>query len=164
LKNATVVLVLAILVIAGFGVGYLVGDSARSTETLNPCSFITTQQEQSIAGTGAYQNVQGLDQSAPPWNYASLYQHIQQGWASLCESQAFATAVQSHDVKGVAIGGGFINTTDPDASVAGISMGWSQGASANCTQYQESWNIFIVNGTVSAPSISSGVCISNPPP
>ena len=94
-----------------------------TASTVDPCSLVTSAQEQSIAGTGAYQNVPGLNQSAPPWNYQSIYQHVQDGWDSICQSPAFVATVQTHDIKGAAAGGGFINATDPDASVAGISIG-----------------------------------------
>jgi hypothetical protein len=132
--------------------------------TLSTCSFVSPSQQQTVAGNGAYQNVPGLNQSVPPWNYQSIYQHIQDGWTSLCQSQLFVTTVRAHDVNGVAIGGGYINTANPNASVAGISMSWLQGTSTNCTSYQESWDIFIVNGTVSAPLTTTGACTSDPPP
>jgi hypothetical protein len=133
------------------------------TSTMSACSLVTPSQDQSVAGIGAYQNVPGLNQSAPPWNYQSIYQNIQDGWASLCQSQVFINTIQAHDVNGVAIGGGFINTANPDASVAEISTGWWQQTSSNCTSYQESWGIFIVNGTVSAPLTTASACISIPP-
>ena len=134
------------------------------TSTIEPCDLVTSAQEQSVAGTGAYQNVPDLNQSAPPWNYQSIYQHIQEGWNSICQSPAFVTTIKTHDINGAAAGGGFINTSNPDASVAGISIGWWQQTPTNCTSYEESWSIFIVNGTVSAPLTSTGACISDPPP
>jgi len=137
--------------------------SARTSTTMSACDLVTPSEEQSVAGIGAYQNVAGLNQSAPPWNYQSIYQHIQDGWESLCQSQVFISTIQAHDVNGVAIGGGFIDTANPDASVAGISISWWRQALSNCTSYQESWGIFIVNGTVSAPSTTAGACISSPP-
>jgi hypothetical protein len=137
---------------------------SAKTSTMSACSLVTPSQEQSIAGLGAYQNVPGLNQSSPPWNYQSIYQHIQDGWESLCQSQVFVATIQAHDVNGIAIGGGYINTANPDASVAGISMSWWQQTPSNCTSYEESWSIFIVNGTVSAPLTSAGACISDPPP
>jgi len=161
---ALVVALLVILLAISAAFAFHYPPFSVNTSSLNTCSFVTPSQEQSVAGNGAYQNVPGLNQSAPPWNYQSIYQHVQAGWASLCQSQMFVTTVQAHDVNGVAIGGGYINTANPEASVAGISMSWWQGTSTNCTSYQESWNIYIVNGTVSAPLTSSGACISDPPP
>jgi hypothetical protein len=137
--------------------------SARTSTTMSTCSLVTPSEEQSVAGIGAYQNVPGLNQSSPPWNYPSIYQNIQDGWESLCQSQVFINTIQAHDVNGVAIGGGFINTASPDASVAGISISWWRQTLSNCTSYQESWSIFIVNGTVSAPLTTAGACISSPP-
>jgi hypothetical protein len=134
------------------------------TTAIQPCDLVTPAQEQFVAGTGAFQSVPGLNQSASPWDYQSIYQHIQEGWDSICQSPAFVTTIQAHDIKGASAGGGFINTANPDASVAGISIGWWQQTSTNCTSYEESWNIFIVNGTVSTPVTSTGACNSIPPP
>lgn len=131
-----------------------------TASTIDACSLVASAQEQSIAGTGAYQNVPGLNQSAPPWNYQSIYQHIQEGWDGICQSPAFVTTIQAHGIKGAAAGGGFIDVSDPDASVAAISIGWWQQTPTSCTSYEESWNIFLVNGTASAPLTSTSACIS----
>jgi len=54
-----------------------------------------------------------------------------------------------------------LEMNDVNASVAGIEVDWSQGSDANCTQYQESWDIFIVNGTSSEhTTMAVGPCIS----
>jgi hypothetical protein len=39
-------------------------------------------------------------------------------------------------------------------------VNWTEASGANCTAYQESWDIFIVNGTASEPStMATGQCI-----
>jgi hypothetical protein len=113
-----------------------------------------------MAWNGAGREIPGLNQSAPPWDYQSIYGHIQQGWESICQSPEFVTAIQAHGAGSFSSGGGFVNPSNPDNSRAAIALIWSNTLSANCTQYLEEWDILIVNGTVTAPSTSTTDCIN----
>jgi hypothetical protein len=154
-----------ILVIAVGATGYVLATTFRPASTLtsseNPDSLLSPDVVSDLAWNGAGRYVPGINQSAPPWNEPSIQAHITEGWQALCQTQAFVEAIQAHGARSFSAGGGFVNPNDVNASVAAIVLGWAQASGANCTQYQESWDIFIVNGTASAPtSTSAGPCIS----
>ncbi len=131
-----------------------------STSSVSACSLLTPTEMDDMAWNGAGREIPGLNQSAPPWNYQSIFGHIQQGWESICQSPAFVTAIQAHGAGSFSSGGGFVNPSNPDNSLAGIAVIWSNTISTNCAQYIENWDIFIVNGTVTAPSTSTTDCIN----
>jgi hypothetical protein len=131
-----------------------------STSSVSACSLLTPAEMDDMAWNGAGREIPGLNQSAPPWNYQSIYGNIQQGWESLCQSPAFVTAIQVRGAGSFSSGGGFVNPSNPDNSRAAIVMFWSNTISANCTHYIEEWDILIVNGTVTAPSTSTTDCIN----
>jgi len=130
-----------------------------SSSSVDACSLLTTANMEFLAWDGAGHEIPGINQSAPPWDYQSIYDHIQQGWQSLCPSPAFVSAIDAHGDGSFSWGGGFVNAANPDNSQAGLALIWSQTTSTNCTQYIESWSIFIVNGTVSMPSTTANECI-----
>jgi hypothetical protein len=131
-----------------------------STSSVNPCGLLTPALMEYMAWNGAGREIPGLNQSAPPWDYQSIYEHIQQGWESICQGPAFVTAIQAHGAGSFSSGGGFVNPSNPDNSMAGVAVIWSNTTSANCTQYIENWDILIVNGTATAPSTSTTGCIN----
>jgi len=133
--------------------------SSTTTSSVSACSLLTPDVMEDMAWNGAGREVPGLNQTAPPWDYQSIYGHIDQGWESLCQSPAFVAAIQAHGAGSFSSGGGFVNPSNPEDSLAGISVAWTSTTSSNCTQYVESWNILIVNGTVTTPSTSTSVCI-----
>ncbi len=141
---------------------FFVTSTAHPTSTsssVDACSLLTTANMEFLAWNGAGHEIPGINQSAPPWDYQSIYDHIQQGWQSLCLSPAFVSVVDTHGAGCFSWGGGFVNAADPDNSQAGLAVIWSQTTSTNCTQYIESWSIFIVNGTASMPSTTANECI-----
>ena len=136
-----------------------VGHGASQNATTDPCSLLTQPVMESLAWNGAGHEVSGLNQSAPPWDFQSIYDHIQQGWQTLCKTTAFTIAIQDHGA-GISAGGGFINKSSPANSQVGIVIPWTQTTSTNCTAYEETWSIYIVNGSVSNPTtITIGECI-----
>lgn len=161
--KSTAALVL-VVIIAVAATGYILTGtfhSSVSTSSESPCSLLSPDVITNLAWNGAGRYVPGINQSAPPWNQQSIQAHITEGWDALCQSQAFVAAIQAHGDRSFSAGGGFVNANDVNASVAGINVGWSEASGANCTQYQESWNIFIVNGTASEPTTTAvGPCIS----
>lgn len=130
------------------------------TSSVSACSLLTPALMEYMAWNGAGREIPGLNQSAPPWTYQSIYGHIQQGWETICQSPAFVASIQAHGAGSFSSGGGFVNPSNPDNSLAGIAVIWSNTTSASCTQYIENWDILIVNGTVTAPSTSTTDCIN----
>jgi len=165
-----VLLALVLVVVAATGYVALTfrpSTNEPATSSENACSLLTPDVITALAWNGAGHEVQGINQSASPWDEQSIQAHIEEGWQTLCQSQSFVSAIRAHGPSSFSSGGGFVNPSNEDASVVGIHVGWSQTADANCTAYQEGWLIYIVNGTTtSAPSsISTGQCTdANPPP
>ncbi len=124
------------------------------------CSLLTEADMEYLAWNGAGREIPGLNQSAPPWSYQSIYDHVKEGWQNLCQTTAFVSAIQAHGTSGFSFGGGFINPSDPDNSQMGVAVIWSQTTSSSCTQYIENWSIFIVNGSATGPTTSTSDCIS----
>lgn len=150
---AVAIVVAAIVVSATIFYASTASKALQTSTTMNPCGLLTQGEMDNMAWDGAGREVPGLNQSAPPWNYQSIYNHIQEGWQTLCQTTAFASAIQAHGTGSFSSGGGFVNPSNPDDSQAGINVIWT---SANCTQYIESWSILIVNGTVIGPTTSIG--------
>ena len=141
---------------------FFVASTGRPTTTSSsvaPCNLLTKANMQLLAWNGAGREISGINQSAPPWDYQSIYDHIEEGWQNLCQSSSFVSAIQAHGSGGFSWGGGSINSANPDDSQAGIAIIWSQTTSTNCTQYVENWSIFLVNGTASSASTSATECI-----
>src|ERR1700722_2935314 len=111
--------------------------SPTTTSSVNPCRLLTPSEEDYLAWNGVGREIPGLNQSSPPWDYQSIYDHIQEGWGNLCQSSAFVTAVQAHGAASFSVGGGFINSENPQASQAGVAIVWTQTSSTTCTQYIE---------------------------
>ena len=153
---AAVVLSAAILLAASM----TTSTKTSSTSSVSACGLLTPGDMDYLAWNGAGHEIPGLNQSAAPWDYQSIYGNIQQGWESLCQSPTLVTAIQAHGTGSFSWGGGFVNPSNPDNSVAAIVVFWSNTTSANCTDYTESWGILIVNGTVTAPSTSTTDCIN----
>jgi hypothetical protein len=157
--GAGVVLVLAVAV-----VGYVLSAPPRSSSTsssVSPCGLLSPDVIMDLSWNGAGRYVPGINQNAPPWNQPSIQAHITEGWQALCQSQAFVSAIQEHGDHSFSAGGGFVDANDVNDSVAGVNVNWSQGSGVNCTEYQESWAIFVVNGTASSPTTTPvGPCVS----
>jgi hypothetical protein len=109
-------------------------------------------------------NFIGLNESAPPWNYQSVYDHIQQGWQSICQSQEFSELVQAHGSGGFSASFGYTHNANQAASKVGIGLFWTQYTYVlwGCTAHQASWDIYIVNGTVSSATMTSSPCKTRP--
>lgn len=156
---------ITVIIISILGVSFTVlafdhPPSSAKTSSVNACDLLTPSQIDDLAWNGVGREVPGLNQSMPPWNYQSIHEQIQQGWESLCQNPAFITAIQVHGTRSFSSGGGFVNPANPDLSQMGVVVAWTQDASMNCIQYIETWGIFIINGTVTAPLTSTGGCIS----
>lgn len=150
-----VAIVVALVLVSATIIFYVstASKAPQTSTTMNTCGLLTQGEMDNMAWNGAGLEVPRLNQSAPPWNYRSIYDHIQGGWQTLCQTAAFVSAIQAHGTGSFSSGGGFVNPSNPDDSQAGINVIWT---SANCTQYIESWRILIVNGTVIGPTTSIG--------
>lgn len=154
-RLAAAIVIVAILAAAIVILTTSTGTTTSRTSTTSPCSLLTQAQMEGYAWNGAGREIPGINQSAPPWNYQSIYDHIQEGWQTLCQTAAFVSAIQVHGARSFSSGGGFVNPSDPDNSQMGVTVGWTQTISTNCTQYMEEWSILIVNSTVIGPTTTS---------
>lgn len=103
--------------------------STTSTQTtsVDICGLLSPSVMDNLALNGAGREIPGLNQSAPPWDYQSIRNHIHQGWDTVCQSESFVSAVQEHG-PGFSSGGSFINAANPNASAVAIVMAWAQNA------------------------------------
>lgn len=129
----------------------------------NQCGLFATAMQTNFVENAESTNFVGLNESAPPWNYQSVYDNVQQGWQSICQSQTFSELVQAHGSAGFSASFGYTNNADPAASEVGIGLFWTQHPIfSGCTAHQASWDIFIVNGTASPATTTSSRCEAGP--
>lgn len=130
----------------------------------NQCGLFTTAMQTNFVENAESTNFIGLNESAPPWDYQSVYDHIQQGWQSICQSQEFSELVQAHGSGGFSASFGYTNGANQSASEVGIGLFWKQYTYLlwGCMAHQASWNIYIVNGTASSATMTSPSCEKGP--
>ena len=151
-----------LVVLVASGLLYVILE-ARNSPSQNQCGLFTTAQQTGFVESAEPTNFVGLNESAPPWNYQSVYDHIQQGWQSICQSQEFSELVQAHGSGGFSASFGYSHDANQAASEVGIGLFWTQHPIfSGCTAYQASWSIFIVNGTASPATITSSICEKGP--
>ena len=73
----------------------------------NQCGLFATAMQTNFVENAESTNFVGLNESAPPWNYQSVYDNVQQGWQSICQSQTFSELVQAHGSAGFSASFGY---------------------------------------------------------
>lgn len=155
-----------VVVLVASGLLYVIleaRNSSPNSSSQDQCGLFTTAMQTNFVENAESTNFVGLNESAPPWNYQSVYDHIQQGWQSICQSQEFSELVQAHGSGGFSASFGYTHNANQAASEVGIGLFWTQHPIfSGCTAYQASWSIFIVNGTASSATMMSSSCEKGP--